>query len=192
MGVIRTFIALSIAERIRNNASNLIARLSDSGVAYNWMEDSNLHITLNFVGDLPELEVPEFCKDVRAVVGQHKKFGVMVTGLSAFPIPQEPRVIWLGITEGTDELKQLNRQLADLLARWGVPKERHDYHPHLTLGRVQRSGRWNQDLLERLERHRNHDGGWFQANEVIVYSSFLDRGGPTYTPMSRVKLGQDS
>ena len=188
MADIRTFIALSLAERIRNNANNMIAKLSQSGVAYNWLQPDNLHITLNFVGDLPELEVPDFCKEVKAVVQSAEKFGVMVTGLGAFPTIQEPRVVWLGVEEGTDELVALNRKLADLLSRWGVPKDRHEYRPHLTLGRVQRSGRWNEDLLERLERFRNHDAGWFQANEVIVYSSFLDRGGPTYTPMSRIKL----
>lgn len=188
MAQIRTFIAVPVSQRLCSNATQLMSRLAECGAVYNWVEEENLHITLNFVGDMPEIETPKFCNDVKAVVEKHRKFGVMVTGLSAFPNPTQPRVIWLGITEGADALKQLNRDVAELLSHWGFPKERHDYEPHITLGRVQRGGRWTDGLVESVERYANHDTGWFQASEVVVYSSFLDRSGPTYTPMSRIRL----
>ncbi len=188
MAQIRTFIAVPISQRLGANVVQLMGRLEESGASYNWLGEENLHITLNFVGDMPEVETPKFCNDVKAIVEKHRKFGVMVTGLSAFPSPEQPRVIWMGITEGVRELKQLNNDIAELLSHWGFPKERHDYEPHLTMGRVQRGGRWNDELVERVERYANHDTGWFQASEVIVYSSFLDRSGPTYTPMSRIRL----
>ena len=188
MAHIRTFVALGISQKIRNNAANLMSRLEQTGAQYNWVPEDNLHITLNFVGDLPDTETPQFCREVKQIVEKHERFGVMVSDLGAFPNSNQPRVVWLGVSEGAEELAALNRELAVLLSDWGVPKDKNDYVPHLTLGRVRRGGRWNDELLEKLHRFRNHDGGWFMGSEVIVYSSHLDRSGPSYTPMSRIKL----
>ena len=85
-------------------------------------------------------------------------------------------------------LKDLYESLAEVLHQWGVNKERNQYVPHMTLGRLGRGGRWNDELLNLVHKLRHHDGGTCHVNEVIVYSSFLDRGGPTYTPMARIKL----
>jgi 2'-5' RNA ligase len=43
-------------------------------------------------------------------------------------------------------------------------------------------------MLDLVNRHRNHDGGTCWVDTVTVFSSYLDPGGPTYTPMARVEL----
>ena len=58
----------------------------------------------------------------------------------------------------------------------------------MTLGRLRRGGRWNDQLLEKIHRLRNHDGGFCTVDRIIVYSSYLDRAGPTYTPMATISL----
>ncbi len=188
MSKIRTFIAVSVSERIRASASRLIERLSAAGVEYRWLSMENLHITMSFLGDIPDIEVPELCRDIKKVAQQHEPFSVEVAGLGGFPDLTQPRTIWVGVNEGTSELVELNTSLAEVLRDWGIPKEKNKYLPHMTLGRLGRGARWNPQLLSLIDNHAKHVCGACVVNEVIVYSSFLDRIGPTYTPMSRIKL----
>ena len=92
------------------------------------------------------------------------------------------------MTEGRQELAAINKMIDELLAEWGFPKDRQEFHPHVTLGRLKRGGRWNQALLELMDEDSEHHAGTCSVKEVVVYSSYLDKSGPTHTPMTRVKL----
>ena len=188
MGQIRTFIAVDVSPGIRNAASRIINRLSKDTVDFNWVEKDNLHITLNFLGDVDESEVPALCRLVNDTVSDFGSFELSVKGLGCFPKPEKPRVMWLGIETGDKELAELNNRLSTALETMRFPRERNDYRPHLTLGRIRRGGRWNPALTRAVEYGKDLIGGAMIVDEVVVYSSFLDRNGPTYTAMSRIKI----
>ena len=187
MATIRTFIGIKASQRVTNNVTSVINRLAATNDQYRWMVPENLHVTLNFVGDVVDIEVPELCKLLKEAVEPLESFDMSLQGVNGFNSAQEPRVLWIGVDEGTDSLKQLNKALGDVLHHWGVNKDRNEYVPHMTLGRLGRAGRWNDELLELVHKLRNHDGGFCHVSEVVVYSSYLDKGGPTYTPMARIK-----
>ncbi len=58
----------------------------------------------------------------------------------------EPRVLWIGVDEGADALASLYKSLEEVLHHWGVNKDRNEYVPHMTIGRIGRRGRWNEAL----------------------------------------------
>lgn len=188
MGYIRTFVAVDVSTNIRNSAFKTITRLSSNVVDYNWLEKENLHITLNFLGDVDESQIPAVCKLVENSVADFGSFEVSVSGLGCFPKPEKPRVAWLGIVEGREELIDLNSRLADALETMRFPKDRHDYQPHLTLGRIRRGGRYSEALTQAVENGNDAFAGKMIVDQVVVYSSFLDRAGPTYTPMSKIQI----
>ncbi len=188
MGRIRTFVAVDVSPSIRNAAGRLIHRLSAESVDFNWVEKENLHITLNFLGDVEETEVPAVCRLVEETVSDFGSFEVSIKGLGCFPKPEKPRVMWMGVDEGAAELTELHVRLADALETLRFPRDRNDFRPHLTLGRLRRGGRWNPTLTAAVEGGADHMGGTVIVNQVVVYSTFLDRQGPSYTAMSRVDL----
>ena len=188
MGQIRTFIAVDVSNEIRNAAAKTIYRLSSDSVDFNWLEKENLHITLNFLGDVEEAEVPAVCSLVSETVSDFDSFELAVRGLGCFPKPEKPRVMWMGIEFGGEELIALNGKLSEALETMRFPRDRHDYRPHLTLGRIRRGGRWSPALTAAVEKGGNVPGGSMMVDQVTVYSSFLDRSGPTYTAMSRIDL----
>ena len=188
MGQIRTFIAVDVSSAIRNAASRIINRLSVDTVDFNWVEKDNLHVTLNFLGDVEETEVPGVCRLVSDTVAEFGSFELSVKGLGCFPKPEKPRVMWMGIESGGEELTSLNERLSTALETMRFPRERNDYRPHLTLGRIRRGGRWNPSLTLAVEKGQDLVGGTMVVNEVVVYSSYLDRTGPTYTAMSRIEI----
>lgn len=188
MATIRTFIAIKASQRVNNNVAKVVGRLAAVCDQYRWVEPENLHVTLNFVGDVVDIEVPELCKLIKNAIEPLESFDMSLRGVSGFSSEKEPRVLWIGVDEGSENLKQLYQTLADVLHHWGVNKDRNEYIPHMTMGRVSRGGRWNDELLQLVHKLRNHDGGFCHVSEVVVYSSFMDPGGPTYTPMARIAL----
>ena len=188
MATIRTFIAIKASQRVNNNVSKVIGRMASLCDQYRWVKPENLHVTLNFVGDVVDIEIPELCNLIKGSIEPLESFEMSLQGVGGFASAEEPRVLWIGVDQGAEELRRLYKALADVLHHWGVNKERNEYIPHMTLGRLGRGGRWNDELLTLVHKLRSHDGGFCQVNEVIIYSSFLERGGPTYTPMARIKL----
>jgi 2'-5' RNA ligase len=188
MTQIRTFIAINASQRVNNNVAKVVGRLAALCDQYRWVKPENLHVTLNFVGDVVDIEVPELCNLIKDAIEPLESFEMSLQGVGGFRSAEEPRVLWIGVDEGAAALKQMYNTLADVLHHWGVNKERNEYVPHMTLGRLARGGRWNEELLALVHKLRHHDGGFCHVNEAVVYSSFLDRGGPTYTPMARIKL----
>lgn len=188
MSSIRTFIAVRASQRVTANVARVVSRLSAVSDQYRWVLPENLHVTLNFVGDVRDVEVPELCQLVRQTVAPLASFDLSLHGVGGFPDAQQPRVVWMGVDEGEAALREMYLALQDQLHLWGINKDRKPYVPHMTLGRVKRAGRWSEDLLQTMHRLRRHDGGSCHVSEVTVFSSFLDRGGPSYTPMARIPL----
>lgn len=188
MASIRTFIAVNASQRVTANVGRVVNRLAACPVDYNWVETENLHVTLNFAGDVVDVEVPELCKLIKQGVADFGAFEMSIHGVDGFPSASQPRTLWIGVDEGADQLRALYKSLEEVLSDWGVNKDRKEFVPHMTLGRLRRGARWNEELIEKVHRLRNHDGGSCLVENVIVYSSYLDRSGPTYTPMATIKL----
>jgi 2'-5' RNA ligase len=188
MAEIRTFIGVAASQRVTSNVARVVSRLAATNAGYRWVDPENLHVAMNIVGAVRDIEVPEIIKLVKNTVQDFPRFEMSLQGVSGFPTPEQPRVLWTGVDEGADVFREMHAALADELHLWGINRDRNTYVPHMTLGRVERGGRWNDEMMEQMHRLRNHDGGFCGVNEVVVYSNYMDRSGPTYTPMSRIKL----
>jgi 2'-5' RNA ligase len=187
---IRTFIAVDLSPGVRAKAAQLIRKLSffDDDVQINWVEPQNMHITLKFLGDVPDYDVPQAIRQVQAAAEGFGEFTIRCGGAGAFPSIDKPRTVWLGLTEGADELEELKDRLDDSLAKMRFPRENRRFAPHVTLGRIRRGGPALAELTKRLRDNEDAPGGESAVDELVVYSSELTKQGPVYVPMSRVPL----
>lgn len=188
----RIFIGIDIAEATRQRASDLQSRLARCGAAVKWVSPENLHVTLLFLGDTDNRDLPAICRVVQDVATGHPPFSLQVSGVGAFPSIRRPKVIWAGITDGGEALSQINSVLERKLLELGhYRKEERGYHPHLTLGRVngERDGLM---LAPELLKLQGWEGGGGTIGELLVYSSELRRGGSVYTVLARGELSRRS
>ena len=186
---IRTFVAVEISSAVRRRAEELIEQLRGSPADVKWVEAQNLHLTLKFLGDVPSGEIARVCEAVQQGAGEAEPFELEVRGAGAFPNARRPRTLWLGSGDGEEEMVALHGHLEGPLKKLGFRGEHRRFHPHLTIGRVRRGGPGVAQLGQLLQQHADFIAGRVQVSEVVVFSSQLDRTGPTYEPLSRAKLG---
>jgi 2'-5' RNA ligase len=188
MARLRTFIAIDLGKALRDRCISLQENLARAGTDLKWVEPDNLHFTLLFVGEVNDRDVPAMCAAVADVCARHVPFSLAVEGAGCFPNPRRPRIIWVGIGEGTEELVALHDALENLLLDLGCyRREDRPYTPHVTLGRVKSEGP-TERLAAALAKLAGWKGGQVAVREVLVMSSELKPEGPIYTVLSRAHL----
>ncbi len=123
----RLFIAVAADEEIKSAAAEAVARLRRASESYRWVDPRDMHTTLRFIGEAPEERIPEMQALMAAAAAKTKPFELVYGGVGAFDSLEDPRVVWIGLSEGKEPLEKLS----DLLGR----DEPRPFAPHLTLGR---------------------------------------------------------
>jgi 2'-5' RNA ligase len=188
MARIRTFVGIEISKAIRDRLVALQEDLARTGAPVKWVEPENLHVTLLFLGEVEDKELPSVCNAIAAAAGEHSGFPMSIERTGAFPNARRPRILWVGVGQGTQEVCALHDSLEKPLIKLGCyRREERTYKPHITLGRV-RSERPPDQLADALVKHAGWRAGEVAVHEVLVMSSELTSSGPLYTVLSRAKL----
>ncbi len=188
MSMTRTFIAVEVSDLVRSRAADLISRLRTSDVKVSWVAPANMHITLKFLGDQPDEAVAAICRAVQTGAASVPAFEFRCQTAGAFPSVARPRTLWLGVTDGLAQFQALHAAIDGALAKQRFPKDRQQFRPHLTLGRVRSAGPQLQQLAEALQTLHDFDGGFTTVDEVTVFSSELSPAGPTHEVLARAPL----
>ena len=181
---IRTFVCIEVPETIRGRIASLQQELRGGDAQVSWVKPSNIHLTIKFLGDVAASKIENIRLAVERAANPINKFEIEVGGAGCFPAPRNPRVLWVGLANLPESLKQLHVRIEDELAREGFEREAKRLSPHLTIGRVRApkgASRVAEDLIARgfvPER--------FEAREVIVMRSDLNPKGSIYTPQAAI------
>lgn len=188
MGSMRTFIGLELTPHVCSRAVSLQESLARTGTDVKWTEKESIHLTLLFLGDVDDRDLNDVCKAVKNSVSDHRAFQISVEGVGCFPNKRRPRVVWIGIGEGSEEVIALHDAMEDPLLELGCyRREERKYTPHITLGRVK--GNTSTDALaELVTKKEAWHAGEVMIKEVVVFSSEMTKQGPIYSVLSRVPL----
>lgn len=186
--MLRLFVAVEIEDPgVLSNVIKARDLVSGSGADLKPVEDENIHLTLRFLGDVDEPLIPGIERALESL-SSFKPFTMRITGLGAFPSTRSPRVVWAGVSEGSEILRAMRDVLERGLRGLRIHRDEHEFHPHITLARV-RSPR-NADKLARLiEDSRDLDMGVTPVTRVLLKRSTLTPRGPLYADIRRVFLG---
>jgi 2'-5' RNA ligase len=182
----RLFIAVELAEAIRERLSAAQERLRRSGASVKWVKPELMHLTLKFLGEVEEPAIAGIEGAIAAAAEGVGPFDLTVAGLGAFPERGAPRVLWAGMRDN-GSLALLNRKLEEGLAVLGFPPEGRPFSPHLTIGRVNEP-RGAGALRGVLDRQQAADFGSCRVEEIVLMLSVLSPAGPTYTALRRHRL----
>jgi len=175
----RTFIAANLPDTIRSELSEHLDRFRPLASGVSWIPPGNAHITLKFLGDVPESELGGVSAAVKDAVTGYKQFAVQLGGFGAFPNFRRPRVFWVGIVDGTDVLRGLARSIDKRLRPLGFEREKRKFSAHITLGRIRRPGTYD-DLRDAAE-DTQYISQPFTVPSVEIMKSVLTPQGARYS-----------
>lgn len=183
MEKIRSFLCVEIKDQtILDQIINFQNDLKFADIKF--VERENIHFTLKFFGDINNSMVNEIIGIMEKV--QVKPFNAVIDKSGAFPKIQYPRVIWVGISEGAEEMKQLFNQLEPNFIKLGFKKDR-EFTPHTTIGRV-RSGKNKPQLIKKMMEYKDFNFGNMEVQSFQLKKSVLTNKGPIYTTLKEIFL----
>ena len=189
MATIRTFIAVNLSSEVGSRAEELMSRLRVCGVKATWTKPANLHLTLKFLGEVPDPRVPDVCRAVEQGCSGAGPMKLTFRGAGAFPRAERPRTVWIGVQTESSEFADLQQSIEECLYDRGFARERRRFVPHLTIGRVRAGGPEQLELGRLILEQVDFDCGSCTIDQVVTYGSFLDKSGPTYQVLGRSGLG---
>ncbi len=185
--MIRAFLAIELPDALRPGLAQVQVELKRSHADVRWVPVGNIHLTLKFFGNVPEDEIDPLALAARQAAAEAAPLQLQVTSAGAFPSPNAPRVVWLGLGGDLVPLTQLYYRLEKAFASLGYLPEGRAFNPHLTLGRVKSPA--NRERLARLlAKLPPLDWPSFTVKELILFQSVLSPQGSKYTPLEVIKL----
>ena len=182
----RTFLAIDVGEEsVRERMEEFGRRVAEVGGSVKPVRKENLHMTVKFFGELSRMEVEEIDERLRGL--EHESVRIVYKGVGAFPSPSRPRVIWVGVNEGSRErLMPLIREVLGRLK--GIRGDEKPFSPHVTVARVKGFGR-RASLAKLLKEFEEFEFGEDVVKELKLKKSELTPRGPIYTDLYVYRLG---
>lgn len=182
----RLFIAINISEEIKAGLKKIADKLKEIDADVKWVRPEGMHITLKFLGNVDENRKDKIMHVLEEISARKSPFTVTFQGVGVFPDLKRPRVVWIGIEKGREELKDIAKELDAHLSGLGFLKEAREFSVHLTLGRV-KSSRGREKLVEVLESYNIILPELF-VQKISLMESILKREGAEYRKVREVCL----
>jgi 2'-5' RNA ligase len=151
-----------------------------------WVEPQNMHLTLKFLGKTPDDQIPQIHAALLAVASKHAEFDMLLNKTGIFGSSYQPRVIWLG-DDDSKEIRVLGEDLLNELDAAGFSRDRQNFVPHLTLGRIKQIN---------SKKHFQNTIGQFKSafslrvpvKRFVLFQSILKPQGPVYRVLKTYPL----
>ena len=188
----RLFVAVDLDPPAREAVAGAIAALRRHPVigaaSVKWVEPRNLHLTLRFLGEV-EAGAAEAAAGALTPASPLPAFRTALGPFGTFPARGAPRVIWVGVREGAAALGALRDEVARRLMPLGYAPEGQAYRPHLTLGRVRRSGGTLRAALTAATAAFDLRQVSWSVCRAVLFESRLSAAGPAYRVVTEMPLG---
>ncbi len=184
---IRAFIAVEIDKTNKQRLSKLISDLKKSNTDIKWVSEHQMHLTLKFLGNIEQDRVQVISDALKSIADNFKGFDIRLSKIGAFPNLRRPRVIWLDIDKGAEELKSLSSKIEIELEKIGFKKEKREFKSHLTLGRV-RSLKNIENLEKIINKTDFQPLNEIKIDKLVLFQSTLTPKGATYTQLVAAEL----
>ena len=186
---IRSFLAFELPPDIKREVARISVEVKKSGIEAGWVKPGNIHLTIVFMGDVNEKDIPAIISRIDNTVGEYEPFKISLGGMGVFPDVRKPRVLWLGLDGEIERLSSLRDDLQKPLEVYGIKQEKRAFRPHLTLGRFRKPVK-DRDALEKIiDAYKDISGPDGKLDELILFKSELKPGGPVYTRIHSWPLG---
>lgn len=179
----RLFVAIPMPELILSNIFNLINSLSDKQTGMRWEKKEKIHLTLKFIGEVPNEIVPLIVEQI-SFLNHFEKIKFSLTEFNFFPNGYNPKILYIGLSNN-EIINQIAFELDQRLFEIGIEKSEKRFKPHLTILRIKKPA--SHSFINSF-RSLNISSLNFIANEVSLYESKLKPDGSHYKKIKKYFL----
>ena len=189
----RLFFAAELSAPLRRSVAGCALRVREllgrtgGNAGLRWIPPENLHLTIWFIGELSEARTSAVLEALAPPLPM-PAFDVTLEGFGCFPPAGAPRVLWMGVSRGRDELSQAHELVGARLLPWGFPPEGRAYSAHLTIARVKDAHGGARAAIRQAVAHETCAAGTCTVSELVVFRSRTGSAGAVYEPLLRVPL----
>lgn len=179
----RSFIAINLSDEIKNMIQDDIYKFKRRVYGVKWVDKNKLHLTLKFLGDIKkDKKVIKMLKEIKI-----EKFDILFNdNYGYFSSRGTVKVLHLPI-EKTSNLLKLNSVVEEKMNLIGIKKEKREFFPHITIGRVKR-GRLKDSDLNEVYNDIKPDFDKFKVCKFDLMKSELTHKGPIYSKIKEFEL----
>lgn len=188
---IRTFIAIELSDEIRQKIKEIqseIRPLIQSRIS--WSKPENIHLTLKFLGDVSLDKIESIKESLKKIGRIHSPLEMSFGGIGTFPNFRRPRVIWLGIDRGAEQVIKIVSSIEMAMKKLGFQPERREFTPHLTLGRIKQRGVNLEKIKPELKKYDKPNIPIVQVDRLALIKSELYPSGAIYTALEQFIFGK--
>jgi 2'-5' RNA ligase len=184
---VRLFVALEVPEvpcrDVRRRADAVRDRLPRA----RWVDLDHLHLTLLFLGETAEGEVPALAAGLRAAFARCPPLDLRLASGGTFPPGRPARVVWIGV-DAPDALATLQEEITGAAVdTLGFAPEERGYHPHVTLARCPNP--WRREAIDKFRSALTGPvGPPFVARHGTLFESKLSPKGARYRAVETFPL----
>ncbi|MBI2882294.1 MAG: RNA 2',3'-cyclic phosphodiesterase [Candidatus Methylomirabilis oxyfera] len=188
VSTIRAFVAANLNPDLKAALAMVQDRLKATRADVGWVRPENLHLTLKFLGQVEEDCIGAIGEAIAAAATGSGPVHLVFQGLGAFPRPREARVVWTGLSHGSEALAALQARIEAALESLGFAREARRFTAHLTLGRVRGPARREQ-LARAITEAPAEALGEMVLDRIELMKSDLSAGGARYSILQSFPLG---
>ncbi|OGI27823.1 MAG: 2'-5' RNA ligase [Candidatus Moranbacteria bacterium RIFOXYB1_FULL_43_19] len=177
----RLFVAISLPEDIKKRLFRFVEK-EYRNLPVKWVRKENFHITLNFLGYILDENVLDICHSIEALAQNFQSFDLKFLGAELGPNSKAKKMIWIR-GEKNKELSEFKYQLDKALGFF--TREKKDFRPHITLGRIQKK-EW-KIISPPLKIEKNFE---FSApvSSIELFESKFEKGKRVYYVLESFSL----
>lgn len=152
----------------------------------NWVKPNNVHITLKFFGETEESRIDKIVSGLSDIANNHNRFSFDLKNAGIFGSHYKPRVVWFGV-DGIQKIESLANDILDEMDELGFEKDRQNFVPHLTIGRIKYTD--NKTLFQQtIEKYKSINIQSQTVDRFYLIESFLHSSGPVYEILEEFPL----
>ena len=189
---LRLFVAIPIPEAVRSELAGVQNELRPLAAPRDvrWTPPAQLHLTLKFLGSVPEERLDTVKKSLAGACAGASPFWLRAQGIGFFPGLRATRVIWAGFHDDLNALPGLQSKVEESLAPFAENVRSEKFLPHATLGRFQKYRLYKTEkLLPRALAFADRVFGEWQVEGVSLFRSELSPEGARHSLLGEFTLG---
>jgi 2'-5' RNA ligase len=184
---VRLFLALDLDASAKAAIAEATEGLRAQAPGFSWTAHTKLHLTLRFLGELPESVAQMIGPAMQEVAAAHRRFSMTLRHVGAFPNFRRARVVWIGV-DPDPRLELLHHDVELACERLGLGIEGRPLRPHVTLARVRDAA--GEEIMRPFARaaKRVDFEREVTVDEIVLMHSKPARNGTTYEPVHTAPL----